>query len=111
MNIRSKFSYVVAGFVGGMAFLISCGGGSSGSSLSEAVAEVPVNQMICYQTSGFLVDWDPSPLAIKPVPQDSLACYGTDGTNRITSLDTVYSEGWRNQAITLTGGIVWIFVR
>jgi hypothetical protein len=41
MNAAKKMTYITAGFVGGVAFLISCGGGSGGGNglISDADAE------------------------------------------------------------------------
>ena len=94
MNIRSKFSYVVAGFVGGMAFLISCSGGSGGSSVSEVEAAVPINQMVCQIPGGSL--WNSTTSGI-PNLLSIMECYDTSGTGRTISIADAYAEGWRIQ--------------
>ena len=118
MNIRSKISYVVAGFVGGMAFLVSCSGGSGGGLISDAEAAVPAEQMFCKRvnfsnsSANNLVSESADGIPNGIPVANSLACYDTLGVSQTTSLDVVYSQGWRILIYPGTGsaGIV-IFVR
>ena len=114
MKIRSKISYVVAGFVGGVAFLISCGGGSGGSLVSDVEAAVPAEQMLCKLTDpgtaqgNYMIYEGTSAFPNgTPVP-NSLACYDTSGVNQTTSIDIVYSQGWRIQGFLIGSSLLFV---
>ena len=94
MDVTKKVLYSAAGFVGGIAFLVSCGGGSGGGPISSADAAVPVNQMVCRVIGGRL--WDSTTNGI-PNMSANLVCYDTSGTGRTISIADAYAEGWRIQ--------------
>ena len=101
MAKRSYVPSVLAGFIGGIAFLISCD--SSGINTNPASATVTANQMFCYSISGLLFDISG---ANPPSPKvDSLNCYDTSGTALLTDLGNVYSKGWRIVELQDFGGI------
>ena len=106
MNSRSKFAYAVAGFVGGVAFLISCSGGSGGDSgsslINDADAAVAANQMVCEGAQSL---WNGTSSGI-PNIGPFLVCYDTSGTGRTISIADAYAEGWRVQLFTVVGSQV-----
>ncbi len=106
-RIRSKISYVIAGFVGGVAFLVSCSGGSGGGPISDAEAAVSANQMYCEGATSL---WQGASNGI-PNIADALVCYETNGTGRSISIADAYAEGWRIQlmAAASTAGLRYIF--
>lgn len=89
-----KYSVVpaaIAGFIGGVAFLISCGGGSGSNGIgpNTAIANVPTAQLVCDRlTTGNLELTDP------------FNCFDTDGNafSNLT-LSEIFSQGWKIQNI------------
>ena len=84
--------------VGGVAFLISCSGGSGSSLINDAEAVVPDEQMYCLVTgssSGLLINTG-LPISADP---DTLACYDTTGVGQITDLASIWAQGWRIEII------------
>lgn len=82
-----KFAYIpvaLAGFIGGVAFLVACGGGS-GSGLNSTTAAVPTEQMFCRPS-----DAQPRPTTILE------GCFDSNGNNRANiTIPEVLAEGWR----------------
>ena len=85
-NHLSKLSMLLIGFVGGVAFLISCG---SDSTNDVAAADVPVidDQMFCTSNT-FIVD--------ETSTTDTLFCMkqSTKVKQTINNMSEIYAEGW-----------------
>ena len=99
MSIRSKFAYGFAGFMGGIAFLISCSDGSGRNSISEVEAAVAIDQMYCEGESSL---WNGTSSGT-PNVGPALVCYDTGGTGRTISIADAYAEGWRIQLVASLG--------
>ena len=107
MDAKKRFLYTVTGFVGGVAFLISCGGGggSGSGSISSADAAVPTEQMWCQGVQD-LVDLNGIP---DPV---GLRCYDTNNRSIVFSLENAYAEGWRLEySIVIGSAFRHVFVK
>ena len=91
MKKWSVFPTVAAGFIGGVAFLMSCGGGSgsSGIGLNTAIGNIPTDQLICDRlTTGNFELTDP------------FNCFNTDGnTYSSITLSQLFTDGWRIQSV------------
>jgi hypothetical protein len=89
-----KWSFVpvaLAGFIGGVAFIVSCGGGSSSSGIgpNTAIGDVPPEQLICDRlTTGNYGLSDP------------FNCFDTDGNSQSSvTLSSIFAQGWRIQLV------------
>ena len=98
-NQMSKLPLVLIGFIGGIAFLISCGGGSDGTSVSLPINDadagtLPVinDQMFCQGTLPFMLDETND----GTVSRVWLTCMkqSTKVQQKYNSLAGVYAEGW-----------------
>jgi hypothetical protein len=92
MKKLSVFPVALAAFIGGIAFIVSCGGGSSSGviGLNTAIANVPTEQMFCRSRAG------------SPLRPDSQVdnCFDTNGNNYGAALFTIselWADGWRSQ--------------
>jgi len=104
-NQLSKISSALLGFVAGVAFLISCGGGDS-LTINDAVADVPVinDQMFC-TSNAFIVD--------ETSNSDTLFCMkqSTKVQQRYKSLAGIYAEDWIMVDMQLSTGSMFLFYK
>ena len=102
-NHLSGLSLIVIGFVGGVAFLISC---DSDSTNDVAAADVPVinDQMFCTSDT-FIVD--------QTSTTDTLFCMkqSTKVQQRYKSLAGVYAEDWIMVDMQLSNGSMFLFYK
>lgn len=102
-NHLSGLSLIVIGFVGGVAFLISC---DSDSNNEVAAADVPVinDQMFCTSDT-FIVD--------QTSTTDTLFCMkqSTKVQQRYKSLAGVYAEDWIMVDMQLSTGSMYLFYK
>ncbi len=102
-NHLSGLSLIVIGFVGGVAFLISC---DSDSNNDVAAADVPVinDQMFCTSDT-FIVD--------QTSTTDTLFCMkqSTKVQQRYKSLAGVYAEDWIMVDMQLSTGSMYLFYK
>ena len=102
-NQISKLSMILIGFIGGVAFLISCG---SDSTNDVAAADVPVidDQMYC-TSNAFIVD--------ETSTTDTLFCMkqSTKVQQRYKSLAGVYAEDWIMVDMQLSTGSMYLFYK
>ena len=103
-NQMSKLSLVLIGFIGGIAFLISCGGGGSegtsvslpGLPINEADAgALPVinDQMYCTGNPYYMLD-ETNDSTVSTVSGLSCIKQSTKVQQKYNSLAGVYAEGW-----------------
>lgn len=101
----SRLSIALLGFVGGVAFLINCGG-DSGAVVNTAAADVPVinDQMFC-TSNAFIVD--------ETSATDTLFCMkqSTKVQQRFKSLAGVYAEDWIMVDMQLSTGSMFLFYK
>ena len=91
-NHTSKLSLIFFGFIGGIAFLISCGGSGSSSvglPINDADADVPVisDQMFCIGGINSVIDENAT-------NQISCMKQSTKVKETYNNLSGPYSEGW-----------------
>jgi hypothetical protein len=102
-NHLSGLSLILIGFVGGVAFLISC---DSDSNNDVAAADVPVinDQMFCTSDT-FIVD--------QTSTTDTLFCMkqSTKVQQRYKSLAGVYAEDWIMVDMQLSTGSMYLFYK
>ncbi len=102
-NYLSRLPMILIGFVGGVAFLISC---DSDSTNDVAAADVPVinDQMFCTSDT-FIVD--------QTSTTDTLFCMkqSTKVQQRYKSLAGVYAEGWIMVDMQLSTGSMYLFYK
>ena len=102
-NQPSKLSMILFGFIGGLAFLISCDNGSTNDAVA---ADVPVidDQMFC-SSSSFIVD--------ETSAVDTLFCMkqSTKVQQRYKSLAGIYAEGWIMVDMQLSTGSMFLFYK
>ena len=102
-NHLSGLSMILIGFVGGVAFLISC---DSDSNNDVAAADVPVinDQMFCTSDT-FILD--------QTSATDTLFCMkqSTKVQQRYKSLAGVYAEDWIMVDMQLSTGSMYLFYK
>lgn len=101
MTKVSQLPSILAGFIGGMAFLISCGGGSGGVT-NEVSAQVPTEQMYCTSNNRLV-----APTGINnEIDVYPLRCYDSNGNlnNNTSTLADYYAQGWRISLMTENPG-------
>lgn len=102
-NQLSKLSMILIGFIGGLAFLISCGDDSTNDATA---ADVPVidDQMFC-SSNAFIVD--------ETSTTDTLFCMkqSTKVQQRYKSLAGIYAEGWIMVDMQLSTGSIFLFYK
>lgn len=106
--MSNKILPVVAGFIGGVAFLISCGGGSGGGSVGvqDASASDVVSQMYCHRDTSngipILINitaTDFGGSSTLPAYPEFLRCLDTQGAASKLSIQSAYQQGWKVQML------------
>lgn len=96
MNKKSRASILLTGFIGGVAFIASCGGEYS----NEAIASSIKHQLFC-EKFGDSILTNPYNGNVFSASPNSLSCIDSSGnTYHPTDLSQIYNQGWRVQLIS-----------
>jgi hypothetical protein len=99
----SNLHMILIGFIGGLAFLISCGEDSTNDA---AAADVPdINDQMFCSSNAFVVD--------ETSTTDTLYCMkqSTKVQQRYKSLAGIYAEGWIMVDMQLSTGSMFLFYK
>jgi len=102
-NQLSNLSMILIGFIGGVAFLISCGEDSTNDANAADVPDIN-DQMFC-SSNAFVVD--------ETSTTDTLYCMkqSTKVQQRYKSLAGIYAEGWIMVDMQLSTGSMFLFYK
>jgi len=102
-NQLSNLSMILIGFIGGIAFLISCGEDSTNDANAADVPDIN-DQMFC-SSNAFIVD--------QTSTTDTLYCMkqSTKVQQRYKSLAGIYAEGWIMVDMQLSTGSMFLFYK
>lgn len=96
MNKKSRTSLLLTGFVGGVAFIASCGGEYT----NEAMASSIKHQLFCERYGDSILN-NPYDGNVFSVSQNSLSCIDSSGSiYHPTDISQIYNQGWKIQLIS-----------